>query len=153
MKKVLIVLAFVIVILSLLFVSPLRNPFVIKDNSYNIIPVTERINASEIEIKPDKIVIDIKNLSISRYANTSSMNPMITENSKGITVVPKSPDEITIGDIITYEQNGILIVHRVIETGHDDYGWYCIVKGDNTQQADGKIRFGQIKSILIGILY
>ncbi|MFH1249167.1 MAG: S26 family signal peptidase [archaeon] len=137
---------------SLLLAIPFRNPFAIKNNEI-ICDNEERINTSQIQMEPDRIIINIDNTSISKYGNTSSMIPLINENSKGITVEPKSANDIKMGDIITYEFNGELIVHRVINIGEDANGWYCIVKGDNTQVSDGKIRFEQIKSILIGILY
>ncbi len=146
-------LATILIAVSLLFAIPFTNPFVIKENNQVISENAERVNLSQIGIEPNRITINISNPSISKYANTSSMNHMITENTKGINIVPKSPDEIKAGDIITYEQDNILIVHRVIETGTDDNGWYSIAKGDSAEQPDGKIRFSQIKSILIGILY
>jgi hypothetical protein len=145
-------LALILIAVSILLLIPFTNPFVIKEN--NIIPENaERVNLSQIDIEQDRIVISISNPSISRYANTSSMIPVITENTKGINIVPKSSAEIKVGDIITYEKDNILIVHRVIEIGTDEKGWYAIAKGDSTEQTDGKIRFSQIKSILIGILY
>lgn len=152
MKRFFILFAAIIIILFLLFNAPFKNPFVIRTDNFNPTCV-ERVNVSEIQLEPDRLVINIHNLSVSRYANTTSMIPFITENSTGITIAPQSPGEIKVGDIITYEKGIILIVHRVIEVGDDDEGWYCIVKGDNTQKADGKIRFNQIKSILVGILY
>jgi signal peptidase I len=135
----------------LLLLVPFRNAFAVKGIAENILPA-DRVNASQIEITSDRITIYIDNVSISNYANTSSMYPTITENAKGVNIVPESPAEIKAGDIITYEQDNILIVHRVVEIG-DDGEWYAITKGDATETADGKVRFEQIKSILIGILY
>lgn len=153
MRRALLFLAVMIIVLSLLLIVPFRNAFAVKNNLDSIPFCESRVNNSEIEVMPDKIIININNISIGKFANTTSMSPLITEDSKGIVIEPKSENEIKKGDIIIYEQNSILIVHRVIETGYDNEGWYCITKGDNTQQADGKIRFNQIKSILIGILY
>jgi hypothetical protein len=152
MKRFLFLMIAIAVTISLLFAIPFKNPFVIR-NSEIICDNSERINTSQILVEPDRIIINIDNISISKYGNTSSMIPLINENSKGITVEPNSAGDIKIGDIITYELKGELIVHRVISIGEDEEGWYCIVKGDNAEVSDGKIRFEEIKSILIGVLY
>ena len=84
------------------------------------------------------------------------MDPVFDKGHNTIAVVPQSPDEIQIGDIISYfneDLNGI-VIHRVIETGQDENGWYAIVKGDNNPTPDpGKVRFAQIKRVVIAIVY
>ncbi len=142
-----------LLVISLLFSIPFTNPFVIKDTVKTKIEPGNWINESQIEIKPDRIIIHIKNSSISRYGNTSSMNPALSRNANGIVIKPESPEQIHIGDIVTYEQDGMLIVHRVISIGDDREGRYFIAKGDNAEEADGKIRFEQIRYVLIGVLY
>ena len=81
------------------------------------------------------------------------MKPTLDEHSNGIRIVPKSENEIHIGDIITFEEDGDLIVHRVIDIGEDSNGKYFITKGDNNPVADGKIRFKDIKYITIGVIW
>lgn len=145
----------VLAAIILLFVFlPFKSPFAVKNNNENssFIP-TNRINGTQIEIKNDRIIIHINNAVINQYANTSSMMPIINENANSIEIVPENPEQIHEGDIITFEQGNLLIVHRVIETGYDEKGWYAITKGDNSQGNDGKIRFEQIKYVTIGILY
>ncbi len=142
---------FALLVLLAMLAVPFRNPFVIR-NIENNFP-TDRINDSQIEIRNDSIIIHIKNASVSRYSNTSSMNPVLDENANGIEVIPASPEDIHVGDIVTYEQDSMLIVHRVISIGNDANGKYFIVKGDSSEEADGKIRFEQIKYVLAGILY
>lgn len=111
------------------------------------------ISENQIEIKHDMIIIRVENAKISRYADTNSMDPVIDRGSNGIEIIAESPEQINIGDIITYEKNGNLIVHRVIQIGNDEKGWYCITKGDNNVSSDGKIRFEDIRYITIGIIY
>jgi uncharacterized protein YfaT (DUF1175 family) len=152
MRKNLAILVLAAIFLFVLLLVPLKNAFVVKDYPLSL-SCLERVNTSEIQLEPERLIININNLSLSRYGNTSSMNPWITENAKGITIVPKSAAEIKVGDVVTYEQDDILIVHRVILLGQDKEGWYCVMKGDSTVKDDGKIRFSQIKSILVGILY
>ncbi len=144
---------FALLVISLFLAFPFQNPFVIKDTIKTKIEPGNWINESNIEIKPDRIILRISNASISRYSNTSSMRPLLDENANGIEIIPSSPADIHVGDIVTYEQDRMLIVHRVISIGNDAIGKYFVVKGDNTEEPDGKIRFEQIKYVLIGVLY
>jgi len=111
------------------------------------------ISEQQIKVYHDRIVIYIENASIGRYASTGSMKPILDENSNGIRIVPKSEDEINVGDIITFKQNDYLIIHRVIEKGIDEQGIYFITKGDNNAVADEKIRFSEIKYVTVGLLW
>jgi hypothetical protein len=122
-------------------------------SSPELLSPADRITEKQIEIRKDRIIIHINDSQLSRYGNTNSMDPLLDEDSNGIEIVPKREDDIKVGDIVTYEQDGLLIVHRVIEIGEDEYGKYFIVKGDNNKEADAKIRFNQIRYITIGILY
>ncbi|MGB9708005.1 MAG: hypothetical protein ACPLXC_01600 [Candidatus Pacearchaeota archaeon] len=112
------------------------------------------IQEKDIIIYPDRVVIMVENATLSRYANTKSMDPLIDINANGIEIKPNSPQDIHVGDIIAYETHGNFIVHRVIRTGIDEQGWYCIVKGDNSALPDEtKVRFEQIRYITIVIIY
>ncbi|MEM4259516.1 MAG: signal peptidase I [Candidatus Pacearchaeota archaeon] len=111
------------------------------------------IKENQIEVYHDKIVIRIENASLSEYASTGSMLPVFDNGANGIRIVPKSENEVNVGDIITFERNNILIVHRVVEKGQDEQGIYFITKGDNNFYSDGKIRFSDIRYKTIGILY
>lgn len=111
------------------------------------------VGENQIKVFEDKIVIDIEGASISRYAPTGSMLPVLDEGSNGIRIVPKSEADIHIGDIITFRQDNILIIHRVINIGEDNNGTYFITKGDNSPINDGKIRFSDIEYITIGVIW
>lgn len=111
------------------------------------------IKENQIEIYKDKIIIYVKDASISRYAPTGSMKPTLDENSNGIRIVPQTEKDIHIGDIITYKDGESLIVHRIIEIGTDKDGTYFIPKGDNNTVSDGKVRFKDIKYVTIGIIW
>lgn len=114
---------------------------------------SDRITGENIEVYPDKVVINVKDASISEYADTNSMLPVIDSIANGIRIQPKSEDEIMVGDILSFEQDGMLIVHRVIEIGEDSEGKYFVTKGDNNAFSDGKVRFSQIRYVTIGVLY
>ncbi|VVB78466.1 Uncharacterised protein [uncultured archaeon] len=111
------------------------------------------IHENQVEVYPDKIIINVDGASISRYAPTGSMKPTLDENSNGIRIIPKSEKDIHLGDIITFEQDNSLIIHRVIEIGNDQNGTYFITKGDNNSINDGKIRFKNIRYLTVGILW
>ena len=93
---------------------------------------------------------------MSSYAPTGSMLPIINHTANGIEIPVTSVDQIHVGDIIAFQlekNSNELIVHRVIEIGYDNEGWYCITKGDNNAVDDGKIREWQIKFKTIAIIY
>jgi len=118
----------------------------------NVIP-GDRISESNIEVYPDKVIIRLENASISEYADTNSMLPIIDEGANGIRIHPESEEDIKVGDIISFESEYGLIVHRVVEIGQDEQGKYFITKGDGNLFSDGKARFSQIKYLTVGVLY
>ena len=111
------------------------------------------IKENQIHVYDNAVVIDINNADISRYAPTGSMKPVLDEYSTGIRIVPKSEEEINVGDIVTFEKDNDLIIHRVIEKGEDSDGVYFITQGDNSNVSDGKIRFNEIKYVTIGVIW
>ncbi|GIU69920.1 MAG: hypothetical protein KatS3mg002_1156 [Candidatus Woesearchaeota archaeon] len=114
------------------------------------------IKENQILVYSNQVIFDIKNAEWSKFTDTHSMEPVISSRANAIQIKPKSPDDIIVGDIISYESeytDGI-IIHRVIEKNIDEKGVYFIAKGDNNPQPDpGKIRFNQIKRVLVAIVY
>jgi signal peptidase I len=111
------------------------------------------IEEEDILLYDDRIVLNIKNATVSNYVATGSMRPVFDEGANGIRVVPSSEDDIEVGDIVSYGYNDGLIVHRVVEKGQDKNGVYFVVQGDNSLVNDGKIRFEDIEYVTIGVLY
>lgn len=114
------------------------------------------IKDSQIHVYHDKIVIDLDGAEWSEFTDTNSMDPVIDSGANAIEIIPKSPSQINVGDIIAYSSpySSGTIIHRVIETGIDSKGWYCHVKGDNLPTQDpGKIRFDQVKRVVVAIIY
>lgn len=110
------------------------------------------VKTSQIALTENSIVIKIPNASLSSYAPTGSMKPVFDSGANGIRIIPNSAEDINVGDIITYGNENI--VHRVIETGIDENGYWFMAKGDNNVYADSqKIRFEDIRYVTIGILY
>lgn len=111
------------------------------------------VTQDKIEVYSDKVVIRIDNASLSSYASTGSMLPVFDSGANGLRIVPSSPDELNVGDIITFEKDGMRVVHRIIEKGIDEKGVYFVTRGDNNFYSDGKIRFADIRYLTIGIIY
>ncbi len=111
-----------------------------------------RINEGDLQLFPNKLIINLPGIALARYTDTNSMDPLLDEKTTGIEIIPKAEEEIHVGDVVAYESNNDLIPHRVIQIGGDEQGWYAIVKGDNSESLE-KIRFKQIKYVLIGVFY
>lgn len=141
-------------LLSYYLVYGVENPF---SNGFNINEMKSApqdiVKENQIQIYDDKVVINVKGASLSKYAATGSMKPTFDENANGIRIIPQSEDEINVGDIVTYQSGDSLIVHRVIEKNKDKDGVYFITKGDNNTISDGKIRFKDIKYVTIAIVW
>jgi hypothetical protein len=116
----------------------------------------DRIPESDIHVYKDRVMIDIENAQWSTFTDTNSMDPVLDYGANAIQIAPNSPEEVHVGDIVSYESDysdGV-IIHRVIEKGTDENGAYFILKGDNNARADpGKIRFSQIRRVVVAIIY
>jgi signal peptidase len=111
------------------------------------------ISSRDIEVYDNKIVINVENPSISSYASTGSMRPVLDAGHNGIRIIPSSAENIKQGDIISFQKGNDLIIHRVMEKGKDENGIWFITKGDNNLQSDGKVYFKDVKYVTIGVLY
>ncbi|MBA3064133.1 hypothetical protein FP803_01715 [Candidatus Woesearchaeota archaeon] len=114
------------------------------------------IKEDQIKVYNDKIIVNLKDAEWASFTDTNSMDPVLDETANAIQIIPKSTDDIRVGDILSYKSDYAdgTIIHRIIKISSDEEGWYCIVKGDNNQSPDpGKIRFNQIKRVLVAIIY
>jgi len=145
------ILGIIFTILIMNLTSNIEKPF--SFFSDNMTEPSDSVDENQIKIMKDRIILDIQNASLGRYAPSGSMLPILNEKSNGIRVPVYSEKDIKIGDIITFKTKEGLIIHRVIEIGKDDKGWYAITKRDNNPVSDGKIRFSQIKYKTIGVLW
>lgn len=111
---------------------------------------------NEIRVYTDHVTLDVKNVQWATFADTKSMLPLINNESHGLQIIPKCPDEIEVGDIVSYssQYSDGIIIHRIVYKDTDNQGTYFILKGDNNPTNDpGKIRCNQIQRRLIGIIY
>jgi signal peptidase I len=61
-----------------------------------------------------------------------------------------------VGDIISFWSATIetTVIHRIVEVGKDNQGVYFVTKGDNNLYKDPeKVRFEQVKGVVVGIIY
>ncbi len=157
-NKIIYFLVFVLGFLSCAFVLSLNYGFEVPLNSViassnNVNSPSNWVDQNSIIVYEDKIVINIENSSLSRYAPTGSMKPVFDYGANGIRVVPETPEQINVGDIVSFRKGNNLIVHRVVKKGEDEEGIYFITKGDNNSYTDGKIRFEEIEYVTVGVIW
>tara|TARA_Y100000310_G_scaffold345823_1_gene470541 strand:- start:2933 stop:3439 length:507 start_codon:yes stop_codon:yes gene_type:complete len=113
------------------------------------------IEEHQIHVTKNKVTLDLRDAEWATFTDTNSMDPIIDDGSNAIEIVPERHDQLKVGDIISYESDYAegTIIHRIVEIG-DDGEWFARLKGDNLDFQDpGKIRFHQIKRVVVGILY
>jgi hypothetical protein len=115
----------------------------------------DRISGANIKTNGSMIVIYLNGSVLAEFTNTGSMLPVLDSRSTGIEIVPGEAADIYPGDIVSYAlPDGTIVIHRVLEVGYDDQGWYAYTKGDNNPLKDrDKVRFSQVQGVLVGILY
>jgi len=133
--------------------SNLEVPFATGLVSLNVEAPSDWVSEEDIIIFEDHIELNIANATLSSYAPTGSMKPLFDAGANGIRVRPSGEDDISVGDIISFQQNGVMIVHRVVDIGEDIDGIYFITQGDNNLISDGRLRFGDIEWITVGVIW
>jgi len=131
-------------------------PFTFTLKSPELDSPSDHIQEEQIRVYQDRIEIDLENAMWARFTDTNSMDPLFDAEANTIEVKPEKPSDVHVGDIISYKPRNMdsLIVHRVVETGYDNNGWYAVAKGDNLAQPDPeKIRFEQVHGVLVAIIY
>ncbi|MFH1400405.1 MAG: signal peptidase I [Nanoarchaeota archaeon] len=114
------------------------------------------IKEKDIAVYSDRVVLSIKDVQWATFTDTNSMDPVIDAGSNALEVIPSSEDDIHVGDIVAYKSDYSTgtIIHRVVYKGNDEDGTYFVLKGDNNPINDpGKIRFSQIKRVLVAVIY
>ncbi|MFC1752771.1 hypothetical protein ACFL96_05180 [Thermoproteota archaeon] len=116
----------------------------------------DHITERQIHVYSDRIVLDIDDAIFAKYADTNSMDPLLDAEANGIEIKPEHSGEIQVGDVISYKsrQTPGLLVHRVVQKGVDDNGYFFVLKGDNNPNLDPeKVRFDQVNGVLVGVIY
>lgn len=126
-----------------------------KDTAIEINSPHDRIKEDQIKVYKNLIIMHISDSELILVSDTNSMDPLIDNGSEVIQIKPEE-DNIHIGDIVSYENKNLnkTFLHRIVSIGEDDNGKYYILKGDNADSADpGKVRFSQIRGVVVGIIY
>lgn len=113
-------------------------------------------NTSQIKVYKDKVILEVEDVVWAGFEDTKSMLPVINKDSNALQVVPNCPDDIHLGDIVSYKSHYAsgIIIHRVVHIDFDSEGVYFVLKGDNNPSSDpGKIRCSQIQRKVIAIIY
>ena len=118
----------------------------------------DRVSEDDVRVLQDRVILEVEGVEWARFADSNSMDPLFDEGANALQIVPDVPEDIQVGDIITYYNEDVFgesyVIHRVVYVGEDEGGIYYVVKGDNNRVSDpGKVRFEQIDRVLIGILY
>ncbi len=112
------------------------------------------IKEEQIEVYPNQILLNVQNARWLKFTDTNSMDPLFDAEANVLELPVNRPDEIHEGDIVAYKTPGGLVVHRVVKVDQDEKGIYYLVKGDNNPLADPyKIRFENIRGVIVGIIY
>ncbi len=112
------------------------------------------VKESQISVYSDRIILNIKDATWASFTDTNSMDPVLDAGANALEILPKSANDINVGDIISYQSSQGVIIHRVIEKGSDKEGIYYIVKGDNNSAQDpGKVRFKDVKGVVVAVIY
>ncbi len=140
------------VVAAILFGGDVRYAFSLDSSAVD--SPSDHIEVGDLHVFKDRAIIEKENLMWARILDTHSMEPVLNSNSISLEVLPGTSSEISVGDIISYSHDSKVIIHRVISISEDSSGWYAITKGDNTKEADDyKVRFEQIKGVVVGVLY
>lgn len=126
-------------------------------NKREMVSPYARISQDKIHIFNDRVVIEMDNPQWATFTDTNSMDPVFDSGHYALQVIPEDENDIHVGDIISYAHPSIQqgnLIHRVIQVGADEEGWYAITKGDNNTLPDpGKVRFRQVKRVVAAIVY
>lgn len=117
---------------------------------------TNFFEEEQILVYNDRVQLDANNILWASFTDTKSMLPTLNKDSNALQIVPDCPEDIALGDIISYKSkyaDGI-IIHRVIHIDEDKDGIYFVLKGDNNPTSDpGKIRCNQIDRKVVAVIY
>ncbi len=112
------------------------------------------VKQEQIKVFQDKVLLDIPGVSWTTFADTNSMDPFLDADANALEILPDNPDDINVGDVISYRASSGVVIHRVTKKGYDDEGLYYTVKGDNNTLRDPyKVRYEDVEGVLVAIIY
>ena len=115
-----------------------------------------KIKKEDIRVFEDKVVIYVNKAFPVSFSDSKSMYPFINEKALALEVLPIASEDLRKGDVIGFESKALntTVIHRIIEISTDEEGWYAKTKGDANLAVDpGKVRFEDVKGVLVGLIY
>lgn len=99
------------------------------------------------------LLMDLDDPSWSTFTDTNSMDPVFDIEANTVRIkVPA--DSLQVGDIVSYQKDDRIIIHRIVHIDTDEDGLYFVLKGDNNPASDpGKVRPEQILGKVVAIFY
>ncbi|MBU2052941.1 MAG: hypothetical protein KJ721_01710, partial [Nanoarchaeota archaeon] len=106
LEKIELVLILFLLFFNILFLINARgiSGFFLSENEKTLSAPYDFISENQIITYKDKIVLEIENYSLSKYAPSKSMTPVLDSGANGVGIKPKSEDDLHVGDIITFKQ-------------------------------------------------
>lgn len=148
-----IIIAILVLILAVLAISDQQMPLTLLGGQENSSP-GDWVKEEQIQVYPQRVILDIPGAKWAGFTNTNSMDPFIDETANAIEITPSNPEAIDLGDVISYQTAYGVLIHRVIERGVDEEGYYYIVKGDNNRFQDPfKVRFTDVQGVVVAVIY
>ncbi|MDO8656785.1 MAG: hypothetical protein Q7K45_06110 [Nanoarchaeota archaeon] len=148
-----IVVAMILILITMFALADQQIPFTLLSGQENSSP-SDWVKENQIEVYPQKVILDISGAKWAGFTNTNSMDPFIDETANAIEITPSNPDVIQVGDVIAYQTSYGVLIHRVIEKGIDAEGVYYRVKGDNNRFQDPfKVRFNDVQGVVVAVIY
>ena len=117
-----------------------------------VVESTQRIPFDSIKVYADKVQIEVPDMHYAKV-NSDSMAPFITHDSVVFEKTPSSPEEIHIGDIISFYEpsQDKTVLHIIIEIVQIDGKTYYKTKGTANPEADPwLVPYENVKGIMVG---
>ncbi len=112
------------------------------------------VKEEQIRVYDDRVILDIPDAIWAGFTDTNSMDPFIDEDANAIEIFPENPQSISVGDVISYKTTYGTVIHRVVEKGEDQKGFFYIVKGDNNTFTDPfKVRYDDVRGVVVAVVY
>lgn len=154
MKKIIMFAVALMICFSLVLFSDNEERYPYSDYAEAKHSPSDRIGDSELKMFSDRAVIEKEDLIWAKIRDTHSMEPVLNSGSISLELPPNVASDIKVGDIISFRHDNKIIIHRVADTGEDPDGWFAVTKGDNNNRPDPyKVRFENVKGVVVGILY
>ena len=116
----------------------------------------DHVKSSQIRVMKNKVEINMQNIQWWEIKDTNSMDPLIDIGSVALSIKPKSPDDINLGDVGIYNSKLLrtVIIHRVVKVDSDEKGEFYKFRGDNLKYIDPEdVRFNMVEGVMVGVIY